>query len=148
MTIAAHEIESFQCLSLFMKDLSILTGHLSKMMSSSSSINHPSTCRWGRKPTAWSEAWKKDHIKDESCSYDDLSSCPMANIKCRSPRTTKDFNFKSFQRAGPQSGSKDCKSITTKQKMQYKSNFKHNLATNTAYRTTDKPFIPNPDIST
>ncbi|MBW0575710.1 hypothetical protein O181_115425 [Austropuccinia psidii MF-1] len=148
MTIAPPEIEAFQRLSLFMKDISIVTGHLSKMMTSNYSLSHSTSRRRERKPTARSEAWKKDHFQGKSRSYDSLSFPPTANIKSRSPRTTKDFNFKSFQRTGSQSDSKDQKGIATKQKMQDESNFKDELATNTAYRRTVKTFISNPDIST
>ncbi|MBW0509290.1 hypothetical protein O181_049005, partial [Austropuccinia psidii MF-1] len=60
------EIEAFQCLSLFMKDISIVTGHLSKMMTSNYSFNYSTSCRWGRKPTTWSEAWSRNNITNSS----------------------------------------------------------------------------------
>ncbi|MBW0489334.1 hypothetical protein O181_029049 [Austropuccinia psidii MF-1] len=107
MTIAPHEIEAFQHLSLFIKDIRIVTCHQSKMMTSNYSLSHSTSCCRGRNPTAWPEAWKKGHPQDESCSYDYLSSPPTANAKSRIPSTTKDFNFESFQRTGSQSGSKD-----------------------------------------
>ncbi|MBW0541334.1 hypothetical protein O181_081049 [Austropuccinia psidii MF-1] len=108
-------------------------------MISSCSINHSSSCHQGIKPTAQSEAWKKDH----SCSYDNLSWHPTTNIQSRSPRTTKDFNLKFFRRTGSQSGSKDQKIIATKQKMQDKSNFIDNSETNTELEDKSRNTITN-----
>ncbi|MBW0497443.1 hypothetical protein O181_037158 [Austropuccinia psidii MF-1] len=145
MTIAPHEIEAFQHLSLFVKGIRIVTGHLSKMMTSNYSLSHSTSCRRRKKPTAWSEAWKKDRSQGEICSYDNLSLHPTANIQSRSPRTTKEFNLKSLQLTGSQLSDEDQKTITTMKKNQHKSNFKDYLATNKAYRIKDKPFILNPD---
>ncbi|MBW0540973.1 hypothetical protein O181_080688 [Austropuccinia psidii MF-1] len=91
------EIEAFQRLSLFMKDISIVTGHLSKMMTSNFSSNYSTSCRRGRKPTTRSEAWKKDHSQEEFCNYDKLSLHSTAILRSRSPRTTKELNLKSFR---------------------------------------------------
>ncbi|MBW0589602.1 hypothetical protein O181_129317 [Austropuccinia psidii MF-1] len=101
-------------------------------MTSNCSTNHSNSCHWGREPTAWSQAWKKDHYQDESSSYDSLSLCPTANLQFRSLRTTKDFNFNSFQHKSSQLGDKDLKTTMTKQKLQQKSNVKNDTATNTA----------------
>ncbi|MBW0555100.1 hypothetical protein O181_094815 [Austropuccinia psidii MF-1] len=130
-----------------MKDSRIVTGHLSKRMTSNYSFSYSrSRCR-RRKPTTRLEAWKKDHFQGKSCSYDNLSLHTIANIQSRSPKTTKDFNFKSFQCTGSQLGDEDQKTITTKQKHLHKSNFKENLATNTAYRIAFNPFVPYRDIN-
>ncbi|MBW0481955.1 hypothetical protein O181_021670 [Austropuccinia psidii MF-1] len=91
------EIEAFQHLSLFMKDISIVTGHLSKMMTSNYSFNYSTSCRRGRKPMTRLEAWKKDHSQEEFCNYDKLSLHSTAILRSRSPRTTKELNLKSFQ---------------------------------------------------
>ncbi|MBW0539720.1 hypothetical protein O181_079435 [Austropuccinia psidii MF-1] len=135
MTMAPPEIKAFQNLSLLMKDISIGTGHLSKMMTSNYSLKDSTSCCWGKEPTAW----KKNHSQGESCSYDSLSLCPTANIQSRSPRTTKDFNLKFFRCTGSQSRGKDQKRIATKKKTEDTSNFIDNSVTNTAseYRSSN-----------
>ncbi|MBW0512435.1 hypothetical protein O181_052150 [Austropuccinia psidii MF-1] len=107
MTIAPHEIEAFQCLSLFMKDISIFTGHISKMMTSNYSLSHSTSCCWGRGPTARSEAWKKDHLQGKSCSYDSLSLPPTEKIQSNSPKTTDELSSRSTQPKGSQYSSKN-----------------------------------------
>ncbi|MBW0524889.1 hypothetical protein O181_064604 [Austropuccinia psidii MF-1] len=147
MTITPHEIGAFQRMSFFMKDLSIFTGDLAKMMTSNYSFNYSRARCWGRKPTTRSEAWKKDHFQGKPCSYDNLSLQTIANIQSGSPRATKDFNFKSFQCTGSQLGDEDQKIITKRQKHLHKSNIKDNLATNTAYSMALKPFVSDTGIN-
>ncbi|MBW0579568.1 hypothetical protein O181_119283 [Austropuccinia psidii MF-1] len=89
--MAPPEIEAFQCLSLFMKDISIFTGHLSKMMTSNYSLSDSTSYCREKKPTAWSEAWKKDHFQGKSRSYDSLSRSPTAKIQSRSPKATDEL---------------------------------------------------------
>ncbi|MBW0549768.1 hypothetical protein O181_089483 [Austropuccinia psidii MF-1] len=132
------ESKAFQRLSLLMKDISIVTSQLSKMMTSNYSLNDSTSHRRGKKPKAHSEAWKKNHSQGECCSYGSLSLRPTANLQSRSPRTTKDFNLKFFRCTGSQSCGKEEKTMATKKK-KYKSNFKDTLATNTSYRTASIP---------
>ncbi|MBW0593993.1 hypothetical protein O181_133708 [Austropuccinia psidii MF-1] len=143
MTIAPHEIEAFQRLSLFMKDISIVTGHLSKMMTGNYSLNHSTSRRRGRKPTARSETWKKDHSQEEFCNYDKLSLHPTAILRSRSPRTTKELNLKSFQLTGSQLSDEDRKTVTTITKNQNKSSFIDNSTTNTASEDNSRNNIIN-----
>ncbi|MBW0530273.1 hypothetical protein O181_069988 [Austropuccinia psidii MF-1] len=128
-------------MSLFWKDMSFVTGNLSKVITTNYSFNHSNSCHWGSKPG------KKDHSQDKSCSYESLSLRPTANMQSRSFKTTKDFNLKSFRCTGSQLGDEDQKTITKKQKHQHKSNLKDNLASNKAYSIVYKPFVPYPDIN-
>ncbi|MBW0524510.1 hypothetical protein O181_064225 [Austropuccinia psidii MF-1] len=65
-----------------MKDLSIFTDHLPKIMTSNHSSNHSASYK--------------------SCSYDSLSLPPTANIQSRSPKTTNELSLRSNQPAGSQ----------------------------------------------
>ncbi|MBW0545067.1 hypothetical protein O181_084782 [Austropuccinia psidii MF-1] len=100
------EIEAFQRLALFMKDISIVTGHLSKMMTSNYSFNDSTSRHWGKKPTAHLESWKEDHFQGKSWSYDSLSRPPTAKIQSRSPKTTDELSSRSTQPTGSQYSSK------------------------------------------
>ncbi|MBW0488092.1 hypothetical protein O181_027807 [Austropuccinia psidii MF-1] len=56
--------ETFHRMSLSFKDVSLVTGHLSKMMTSRYSFNHSTCPRRRRKPTTCSEGWKIRHFSD------------------------------------------------------------------------------------
>ncbi|MBW0550579.1 hypothetical protein O181_090294 [Austropuccinia psidii MF-1] len=102
MTMAPPETKALQCLSLFMKDLSIVTCHLSKIMTSNNSSSHFAFCCWGRKPTTHSESWKKYCSQDKYCSYDSISLPPTAKIQSRSPKTANELSLRSMQPTGSQ----------------------------------------------
>ncbi|MBW0574641.1 hypothetical protein O181_114356 [Austropuccinia psidii MF-1] len=68
-----------------MKDLRIVTGPLSKMMTSNHSSNYSSSFHRGRKPTTCLEYWKEYCSQDKSCSSDrsQYSSRNQEITQCR-----------------------------------------------------------------
>ncbi|MBW0462570.1 hypothetical protein O181_002285 [Austropuccinia psidii MF-1] len=134
-----------------MKYLSSVTCNLSKMMTSNHSLSHSTSRRRGKKPTAQSEAWKKDHSQGETCSYDNLSLHPTANLQYRSPRTTKEFNLKYFQLTGSllsDEYQKPITTITTLKKIQHKSNSIDKSETNKASEDRSRNNIFNSSSNT
>ncbi|MBW0520847.1 hypothetical protein O181_060562 [Austropuccinia psidii MF-1] len=106
------------------------------MITSDYSLNHSTSRRQGRKPTAQLEAWKKDHSQYESCSYDSLFLRPTANRHSRSPRKTKEINFKSFRHKSSQDN------ITTNTVFDNKSgNTPFKNSSNTAYQIPFNPLL-------
>ncbi|MBW0539303.1 hypothetical protein O181_079018 [Austropuccinia psidii MF-1] len=142
------EIEAFERMSLFMKDISIVTGHLSKMITSNYSFNYSTSRRRGRKPTTWLEAWRGDHFQGKSCSYDSLSLSPTENLQSKSPRTTKELNLKCFRHKCSQLSDEDQKTVTTITKNQHKASFIDDPTTNTASEDNSRNNIINSSSNT
>ncbi|MBW0558848.1 hypothetical protein O181_098563 [Austropuccinia psidii MF-1] len=91
--MAPPEIKGFQLLSLFMKDISIVTGHLSKMMTSNYSSDHSTSCCQQGKPTARSNSWKHRYHSEDKNSVVYKTSILQNDTSTRTPvfKTKKSF---------------------------------------------------------
>ncbi|MBW0589994.1 hypothetical protein O181_129709 [Austropuccinia psidii MF-1] len=125
-------------MSLFFKDISVVTGHLSKIMTSSYSFNHSTFCHCLRKPTTHSERWKLSH-SSYSSNLDNTTSnnrnLPLhatTNIKAGIYMATSDCESRSTQPSAPQYMSRNQRMVVMKHKISYPLNPEEALTAHTA----------------
>ncbi|MBW0467443.1 hypothetical protein O181_007158 [Austropuccinia psidii MF-1] len=129
--------EAFKQMSLFFKGVSVVTGHLSKMMTSSYSFSHSTCLRLCRKPTTCSEGWKLCHSSDspkldnKNPNNTSLLLHANANSKAGSYSTNIDCELNSIRPSTTQHVSRNQVIRLMKHKNCYKSNSEDNITTNT-----------------